>query len=227
MLVSVGNREVIHSLANNPGARFSQFGFLQMIKRTENDSILIESFSTRKDIPRSIFQQLIAKASDEVRAKLERERPETAPEIQTVVVDVTGELHSIFGPGSKDYFCAKKTVSALHRYGDVGEKKIFEYARSHKFPEVTAGLSLLCNLPANLIERGLKDQTGETVIVFAKSLDFSWETTTALLFLGASDHKMPARDFDELGTRFSRLKIETAQSLIGLYRSREIPQQYD
>jgi uncharacterized protein (DUF2336 family) len=108
VLVSVGNREVIYSLANNPGARFSHFGFLQMIKRSENDSILIESFWTRKDIPRSIFQQLIAKASDEAKERLEREWPATATEIQTVVADVTGELHSIFGPGSKDYYCAKK-----------------------------------------------------------------------------------------------------------------------
>ena len=40
------------------------------------NSILIENFGRRDDIPRSIFQQLIAKASDEVKNKLERERPE-------------------------------------------------------------------------------------------------------------------------------------------------------
>jgi uncharacterized protein (DUF2336 family) len=135
VLVSVGNREVIYSLASNPGARFSHFGFLQMIKRSENDSILIESFWTRKDIPRSIFQQLIAKASDEAKAKLERECPATATEIQTVVAGVTGELHSIFGPGSKDYFCAKKTVAALHRYGDLSEKKSFGVEGPHPVPD--------------------------------------------------------------------------------------------
>jgi uncharacterized protein (DUF2336 family) len=227
VLVSVGNREVIHSLANNLGARFSHFGFLQMIKRSENDSILIESLWIRRDIPRSIFQQLIAKASDEAKEKLERECPATAAEIQTVVADVTGELHSIFGPGSKDYFGAKKTVAALHRYGDLSEKKIFEYAQSHKLPEVTAGLSLLCSLPAHVIERGLMDQTGEMAIVFAKALDFSWETTMSLLFLGAPDYKMYGRDLDELSRKFSRLKIETAQSIIGLCHSRKTQQPCD
>lgn len=40
VLASVGNREVINSLASNPGARFSRSGLMQMIKRSENDSIL-------------------------------------------------------------------------------------------------------------------------------------------------------------------------------------------
>jgi hypothetical protein len=49
----------------------------------------------------------------------------------------------------------------------------------------------------------------------------------SLLFLGAPDHKIPARDLDELSTKFSRLKIETAQSLIGLCRLRKIQQRCD
>jgi hypothetical protein len=73
--------------------------------------------------------------------------------------------------------------------GDLHEKNIFEYAQSHKFPEVTAGLSLLCSLPANVIERGLIDTTRETPIIFAKALGFSWETTMSLLFLGTPNYK--------------------------------------
>lgn len=221
VLVVIGNQEVVNSLANNTGARFSHFGFMELIKRSEHDSILIETLGQRNDIPRSIFQQLIAKASDDVKKKLERERPAIATQIKTLVADVTGELHSIFGPASKNYFSAKKAVSALHRYGDLHEKNIFEYAQSHKFPEVTVGLSLLCSLPANVIERGLIDTTGETPMIFAKALDFSWETTMSLLFLGAPDYKISACDLDALKAKFSRLTTETALGVIRLYQSRK------
>lgn len=220
VLVVVGNQEVVDSLARNSGARFSHFGFLKLIKRSEHDSILVENLGRRDDIPRSIFQQLIAKASDEVKNKLERERPEITTQIETLVADVTGELHSIFGPASKDYFCAKKTVSALHRYGDLNEKNIFEYAQSHKFPEVTIGLSLLCALPANVIERGLIDTSGEMPMIFAKFLNFSWETTMSLLFLGAPNYKLSAHSLEALKAKFSRLTAETAKSIICLYQSR-------
>jgi uncharacterized protein (DUF2336 family) len=91
-LVTRGNQEVVNSVAANNGACFSEFGFLHMIKRSANDSILAEQLGVRKDIPRQIFQQLIAKASVDVRKKLERERPDLVGEIQTSVTEVAGSL---------------------------------------------------------------------------------------------------------------------------------------
>ena len=41
-LVTRGNQEVVSSVVRNNGARFSDFGFLHMIKRAEGDSILAE-----------------------------------------------------------------------------------------------------------------------------------------------------------------------------------------
>src|ERR1700676_2706558 len=184
-LVTRGNREVVSSVATNNGARFSNFGFLHMIKRSESDSILAEQLGLRKDIPRHLFQQLIAKASDDVRKRLERERPKMVGQIQTSVTDVTGALHSKFGPASKSYFAAKRTVAAQHRYGNLNEDSIAGYARSHKGEEVTIGLSLLCALPGDVIERALADNSREMVLVLAKALDFSWDTTRAFFFFGA------------------------------------------
>src|SRR5271157_5395667 len=42
-LVTRGNQEVVNSVASNSGACFSNFGFLQMIRRSTGDSILTES----------------------------------------------------------------------------------------------------------------------------------------------------------------------------------------
>src|SRR4030088_2331862 len=81
VLVTRGNQEVVNSVASNNGARFSDFGFLHMIKRAEGDSILAEQLGLRQDIPRHIFPQLIAKASDDVKKRLERERPAIAEQI--------------------------------------------------------------------------------------------------------------------------------------------------
>ena len=75
MLVTRGNQEVVKSVATNNGARLSEFGFLHMIQRAEGDSILAEQLGLRKDIPRHIFQQLIAKASDDVKSGSQDERP--------------------------------------------------------------------------------------------------------------------------------------------------------
>jgi hypothetical protein len=103
VLVTRGNREVVGSVAANEGARLSDFGFFHLVKRSEDDSILAEHLGLRNDIPRHVFQQLISKASDEVRAKLERERPHLASQVQTAVTAVTGAIHAKFGPATKNY----------------------------------------------------------------------------------------------------------------------------
>jgi uncharacterized protein (DUF2336 family) len=221
VLVARGDQDVVNSVASNAGARFSDFGFLHMVKRAEGDSILAEQLGLRGDIPRRVFQQLIAKASDDVKKRLERERPGIVDQIQTSVTDVTGALQSKFGPVSRSYFVAKRLVATQHQQGNLNENSISGYARSHRFEEVTIGLSLLCALPADVIERALADKNREMLLVLAKALDFSWDTTMALLFLGAKDHRITAQDLNDLEREFGRLNLETSRSVLKLYQTRK------
>ena len=221
MLVTRGDQEVVTSVATNSGARFSDFGFLHMIKRAEGDSILAEQLGLRHDIPRHIFQQLIAKASDDVKKRLERERPEMVEQIQSSVADVAGVLQSKFGPVSRTHFVAKRVVATQYRQGNLNENSICGYAQAHKLDEVTIGMSLLCSLPGDVIERALLDRNREMLLIMAKALDFSWATTMALLFLGAKDHRITAKDLSDLESEFGRLNVETSRSVLEFYQSRK------
>jgi uncharacterized protein (DUF2336 family) len=220
-LVKRGNQEVVNSVATNNGAKFSEFGFLNMIKRAEGDSILAEQLGLRKDIPRHIFQQLIAKATSDVKKRLERERPDMAQQIQSSVSDLAGELQSKFGPSSRGHFVAKRVVTTQHRLGNLNEASISSYAVSHRVEEVTIGMALLCALPGDVIERVLLDRNREMLLILCKALNFSWDTTMALLFLGAKDHRITASDLRTLETDYSRLNIETSRSVLAFYQSRK------
>jgi len=221
VLVTRGNQEVVNSVARNGGARFSGFGFLHMIKRAEGDSILAEQLGLRNDIPRHLFQQLISKASADVKKRLEHERPEMIDQLQATVTDVTGALQSKLGPVSRSYYVAKRVVSTQHQHGNLNESSIYDYARSHKIDEVTIGLSLLCSLPGDVIERALMDKNREMVLVLTKALGFSWPTTMALLFLGAKDHRITAQDLNNMEKEFSHLNLETSRSVLKFYQTRK------
>ena len=221
VLVTRGNQEVVNSVVTNNGARFSDFGFLHMIKRAEGDSILAEQLGLRQDVPRQVFQQLIAKASDNVRKRLRYERPDMVEQVQSSVSDVAGALQSKFGPVSRSYFVAKKVVTTQHRQGNLNENSISGYARAHRLEEVTIGLSLLCALPGDVIERALLDRNRETLLILAKALDFAWDTTMALLFLGAKDHRITAHDLKELENEYGHLNVKTSRSILEFYQSRK------
>ncbi|MDE2241848.1 MAG: DUF2336 domain-containing protein [Bradyrhizobium sp.] len=221
VLVTRGNQEVVNSVATNNGAHFSEFGFLHLIQRAEGDSILAEHLGLRRDIPRHIFQQLIAKASDDVKRRLLEERPDMVEHIRSAVSDVAGALQSKFGPVSRSYFVAKRVVATQHRQVNLNENSISGYARAHKLDEVMIGLSLLCALPADVIERALLDRKRETLLILTKALDFCWATTMALLFLGAKDHRITAKELSDLEREFGRLNIETSRSVLEFYQSRK------
>jgi uncharacterized protein (DUF2336 family) len=218
-LVTRGNQEVVTSVASNSGACLSNFGFLHMIRRSTGDSILTESLGLRKDIPRPMFQQLIAKASADVRRKLVQERPDLVGEIHSSVTDVARALQSKFGPTTEKYFAAKRVITARHRLGDLNENAIREYARAHKVEEATVGLSLLCSLPFGAVEHALADP--EMTLILAKSQDFEWETAMSLLFLGAKDHRIKESDLDSRRQQFAGLGAKTSQEVLSFYKSRK------
>ena len=221
VLVSRGNREVVRSVATNSGARLSDFGILQMIKRSESDSILIEQMGRRKDIPRHLFQQLITKAAENTRKRLGSERPDAAPQIDSTVTEVAGSLHSKFGPASKSYFDAKRTVAREYQLGNLTQQRIFEYAQARKFEEATVGLSLLCSLPVDVVERALTNSNKEMALILAKALGFSWETAMALLFLGAPEHRIVAHELEDTRREFEELNVETSRCVLRTYQSRK------
>jgi Uncharacterised protein conserved in bacteria (DUF2336) len=142
-------------------------------------------------------------------------------QIQTSVTDVAGALQSKFGPVSRSHFVAKRVVATQHQQGNLNENSISGYARCHKFDEVTIGLSLLCSLPGDVIERALVDRNREMLLVLTKALDFSWATTMSLLFLGARDHRITAQDLKDLESEFGRINIETSRSVLEFYQSRK------
>jgi uncharacterized protein (DUF2336 family) len=221
VLVTRGDWDVLNSVANNRGARFSDFGFLHMIKRAEGDSILAEQLGLREDIPRRLFQQLIAKATDDVRERLEQERPAMVEQIHSTMADLAGELQSKLGPASRGHYVAKRLLAKQHQQGNLNEASISGYAQAHKLEEVTIGLSLLCSLPADVIERALFDNNREMLLILTRALGFSWATTMSLLFLGAKEHRITARDLSELEDEFGTLNVGTSRSVLEFYQSRK------
>lgn len=163
---------------------------------------------------------MIAKASDETRRKLERERPEMAAAVDAFVADVTASLHSKFGPATPRYYAAKKAVSFKHRLGELHENSILEYARARKMEETIVALALLCSLPSDVIERALDGRSRELLLILAKAHEFSWDTAAALLFLGAPHFTISSHELDDLKDQFTRLHVSSSKEVLSHYRNR-------
>ena len=201
-------------------ACFSDTGFWHLVKRSEGDSILLEDVGMRKDIPRHHFLKLVSKASEEVRKRLVAIAPEAKADIEHIVADVAGAAQAKVGPGSRDYFAAKKRLTGLHHSGGLGAREFYDIVRSKNFEETTVALSLLCELPVDAVERALIQDRPEMALILGKAAGLPWKCVHALLFLRAGGSGLAQQDLDTAQDKFSRLTTEAARQVIGFYQER-------
>jgi uncharacterized protein (DUF2336 family) len=220
VLVRRGDQDVMRSVARNPGARFSDSGFWHLVQRSENDIVLALEVGARRDIPRHHFQRLVARASDEVKARLTAIRPDAASVVSDAVTEVTGQIQAKLGPATRSYFAAKRLVGDMHRSGALTQDAILEFAKTRRFEEVTVALSLVCDVPVDVAERALLDEQRQMVLILAKAAGLSWTTTRPVLLLCAGERGIAAHDLEKAQQDFDLLSKPTARRVIGFYRSR-------
>jgi uncharacterized protein (DUF2336 family) len=220
VLVQRGDRDVVHSVVKNSGARFSDAGFRMLVKRSTGDDALATEVGRRQDIPRQHFLMLLEKASNTVRARLAAENPLAGAVVEGVVAEVVGGIANDARNASPDFAAAQAAVERQNRIRRIGESEIYQFARDRKFEETAIALSLLCDTPIDVVERALLDPGAEIVLILAKVAGLSSTTTKAILLLRAADRGMSANDLDRALASFNRLQPETASRVLSFFRTR-------
>jgi uncharacterized protein (DUF2336 family) len=220
VLVERGDRDVVHSVVKNAGARFSDAGFRMLVKRSTGDDALATDVGRREDIPRQHFLMLLEKASSAVRARLAAENPQAGAAVEGVIAEVAGGISSDVRNASPDFAVAQADVERQNRIRRIGEAEIYQYARDRKFEQTAIALSLLCETPIDVVERALLDPGAEIVLILAKVAGLSSTTTKAILLLRAADRGISANDLDRALASFDRLQPDTARRVLGFFRTR-------
>jgi malate synthase len=131
----------------------------------------------RSDLPPQLFEQLLAAASEKVRVKLEAEREYAKSDIDKVVDEVAEKIQTGTATQPISYAAAQVLVESMHRAGLLTAGKLQEFAATGRFEEMVAALSVMSNVPTAVIEQNMRDTQAESLLVFAKAIGLSWETT--------------------------------------------------
>jgi hypothetical protein len=213
-LVIRGNRDVVLSVTQNEGARFSETGYGRLVERSIDDEVLAICVGMRKDIPREHFHTLIAQASEVVFKKLAASNPAAVQEVQRVLSGITGqEMRTPRDPASFD-------GAALS--GHSAEALIQEFAANGDFEDTIAALSALSRAPRTLVENVMSDRRGDNdfTLLLAKAAGLSWPTALQLCIMRRGPGGMPAMAIDAARRTFDRLQVETAQRVVRFYNER-------
>jgi uncharacterized protein (DUF2336 family) len=218
ILVARGDREVARSIANNRHAQLSDNAFTTLVKRAEEDSVLAEKVGMRTDIP-PLFRQLLMRASEVVQKRLlDKAKPETQTEIRRVLAQVTDEVAAKAAP--RNYAAALAAVRALHSQHKLKETDIAESAKSGKYEETIAALSILCAVPVEVVDRLMDGERVDPVLILARATGFGWSTVKEILNARPGTKPSP-QTFDAARDNFERLTVATAQRVVRFWQVRQ------
>lgn len=82
-------------------------------------------------------------------------------------------------------------------------------------------LSILCDLPIGACERAMVQNRADLLLLLAKAIGLSWDTTKAILLLRVGPAGMSTQERDQSQTSFLKLRPETARKALHFLRLRE------
>ena len=229
VLLRRGDREVVHSVAENRGARLSDEGFCTLVERAKTDGGLAEKVLLRSDIPPRLFHALLLTATDAVQRRLiASAMPETSSEVRRALAKVSNEVAKsevaksevATSPAPRDYSRARHTIEALQREGKLDEANLVEFAQKSQYGETVAALALLCATPIEVVDRLMNAERPDPVLILCKSAGWAWSTVKAVIMVRPGGARTSSQDLDAIHAEFDRLSPNTAQHVVRFWQVR-------
>ncbi|WP_306227493.1 DUF2336 domain-containing protein [Bosea beijingensis] len=222
-LILRGGRVVTHAVAANQTARFSRHGMGVLVMRAAQDDALQATLGLRRDIPTELVAQLMTAAKNSARRRLsESLEPTFANDVDNAVergadaITAGGQMPGELGAIS----AALVNIRELNEAGLLDEAKVRTYAQEGATEHAICGVAVLAQLGLPASEQIILGSDREAVLLVARALGWSWETTAALISLRKDFGKSQAA-VDRARESFRTLAQGTAQRVLGFLRMRD------
>lgn len=203
-LMRRGDANVSHALAHNPGAVFSECGYATLVGRAQRDERLTERLGLRLDLPANLLREVLAMATDVVRARfLTASRPVTPKKSEAgPVVDARPR---------QDYAQVVNQVTALSRAGKLNNSAVNRFAVRGEYASVLAALSLKADVKIEVIEPFLQSDRLYALIVTCKAARLDWSVTRMIVQNRPGCPPVTQRELEQGREVFDGLLLSIAQ----------------
>jgi uncharacterized protein (DUF2336 family) len=196
VLLDRGDREIVHRLARNAGARFSETGFTTLVHNAETD----ESLAVRA--------RLLAHAP-----------PETKNEIQRALAKISNEV-SREATASRDFTQAQLGILQMKKEGRLDEAALQEFANRRLYEQMVAALSMLSSGSIDLIASLMKGARSQGLLIPCKAAGLKWPTVMAILRNRFAHHTMSDADLALAKEEYLGLSQASAQRVLRFWEVR-------
>jgi uncharacterized protein (DUF2336 family) len=224
VLVKRGDRVVVHAVAGNPGARFSEGSIATLVDRSRADEALQTLLGQRSDLPEAHVRQLMVIAKETARRRLAEALPEaSSPDIDIAVEWSATKLESVVVPGGRDYSAALAEISERTAVRPLRERDLAAYAEEGSFEHSVCALSSIVGLSVTGVEHLFKAAEADLLLVIGRAQGWNWDTVKSLLAMRIGD-PASAASLKKSYETYEQLSPTTAQRVLHFLKVREASQ---
>src|SRR5690242_11771785 len=152
VLIGRGDRDVVRRAAGNAGARFSQRGYSELVRRANGDGVLTLTVGQRRDLSDHHLKDLLAGSLDVIRRRL---FDVAGPDRQLAIKQAMSELSGVIEPveSRRDFVPAQRTILALHAQGHLNEAALLGFAKDFAYEESIAALAAMSGITIATLDR--------------------------------------------------------------------------
>ena len=173
----------------------------------------------RLHMPLDMFRALLLRATEAVRTRLlSSVGPERQAEIRLILAEASEEVGEQV---TRDFTEAHETVGLMHRQGSLNEAALLQFATYGRYEHVVAALSVLCRIPLELIDRLMRGNRIDALILPCKAAGFEWTTMRAILKVRSPDRSISEHDLMQAKNEYANLSMTTAQRVLRFWQVRE------
>jgi uncharacterized protein (DUF2336 family) len=220
IIIRRGDRDVVRRAAGNAGARFSEPGYSELIRRANWDGVLTLTIGQRGDLSDQHLQELLAGSLDVIRRRLfDLAKPDRQAAIKRAMSEISG-LPERF-ESRHDFVPAQRTILSLHAAGGLTEGAVLGFAKAWRYEESVAALAAMSGVKITTLDRLLSGDRLDPILILGKTIGFDWATVRALILLRYGPNRSPAlADLEAARTNFGRLMPSTAARVVNFWKSR-------
>jgi uncharacterized protein (DUF2336 family) len=220
VIVRRGDRDVVRRAAGNAGAAFSTDGYSTLIKRAGQDGVLTLKIGQRDDLSAEQLKDLLAGSIDVIRRRLfDVVKPARQMAIKRAMNEISGIIERV--EGARDFEPAQRTILALHRAGELNESALLGFAKAYRYEESVAALAAMTGVKIATLDRLIKGDRYDPILIAGKSANLEWATVRALILLRLGPNRVAApADIESARVNFARLMPSTAERVVGFWKVR-------
>ena len=220
VIIGRGDRDVVRRAAGNAGARFSERGYSELVRRAGSDGVLTLAVGQRADLSETHLKELLSGSLDVVRRRLlDVVKPARQAAIRQAISELT--TMSEHFESERDFVAAQRAIIALHSAGHLNEAALIGFAKAFAYEESVVALAAMSGVAIATLDRLLSGDRHDPILIVGKYVGLEWATVRALILLRLGPHRVAAAaDIENARVNFARLMPSTAERVVNFWKSR-------